>query len=333
VSPGGSTERGDPSTPVVAVVTHNNLPGLRLCVPSLRAQADGLDWRFVVVDCASSPETKEWLRAHRPALATVPIDTNVGPGAARNAAIRHWPEADSYFFFDDDVIPHGRELSSLFVALHSDAHVAIASGIPVDEMCVPLTATFSRRPFARAFPHTWNRWWGEGHGLLGTSIRWTDVAPGSAVAVRGAAVRGVGGFDPEYWPAGFEDLDLCAKVHFSGYGVVVDPRVQIRQQVSVTMNKVFGQQYPILRRSSAVLYALVDYPVPFAFGRLVRAFIGAVLPSPNPLRRGDAGGLLRGAKEWRYVLRARKFRRRLRGARNQKLAYGQAGGNFTGSYR
>lgn len=317
---------GVATTPIAAVVTHDNLDGLRHTVASLLEQTRSLGFELMVVECGAPEETRNWVAERRDRFNVISLPSNVGPAAGRNAVISARPNSKSYFFFDDDTFLDGTELRTLESALESDLRIGLVSEIPATEEGVPLAASFLRRPFERAFPRLWQRWWGWLPGLPGASKMRADVAPGSAIGVRGSACRAVGGFDLEFWPAGFEDLDLCAKLQFRGDTVIVDRGLLARQKVSVTTRKVFGRHYTLLRRSSGVLFAAVDYPLMLALGRLVQALAHSVVVRDADHRSGDANGLLRCAREWRYVLRARELRRRWRKAREAGPAEGSSPG-------
>gem|GEM_PF-6963152 len=278
-----------------------------------RARARGFE--VLVVDSGATPETKAWLRDQAGAIKVLSLPSNRGPAAARNAVLSARPRADVIVYFDDDVILEGHEIERFIDVLAAEPRVALVSGIPTDPTGRPLAPSFSRRPLQPAFAGLWGRWWsGPPYAGVGQLLA-VDAVGASAIAVRPQAAREVGGFDETFAPIGFEDLDFCAKLRFAGHGIAVIPDLQIRQEVSVTARKLFGAEYPGLRRSNGVMYAAMDYPIPFAAGRLLRAFLGALLSASASDRRGDALGFLRCARTLRTVVTARRFRRKLRSQR------------------
>lgn len=305
---------------VVAVATHRNLEGLQRLVPALLKQTVSLGVELMVVDNASTDGTREWLFREDGPLTILRLPENEGPGAAFNAVFASRPEAEAYVLFADDTIPRGDEVERLLRSLHSDDHLGIVAGEPVTESGEHLASSYTRRPFAEVFPLLWNRWWGRTPGPADRVPEYVDLVGGSGMTVRGELVRAIGSFETILWPAAFEDLDYCARARFQGWEIAVDREVPIYQEVSVTMNRVFGSQYQALRRASGLLYAALNYPLVIVIGRFLEAAINA-LTSPNAgIRRGDAHGLLRCARAWRLLVRGRRFRRRLR----QKRALGPA---------
>ena len=51
-----------------------------------------------------------------------------------------------------------------------------------------------------------------------------DYASGCAVAVRREFLEGMGGFNEDYWPGYFEEVDLCWRAHGAGHEVKYIPR-------------------------------------------------------------------------------------------------------------
>ncbi len=303
---------------MLATVTHDNLPGLQQVVGSLVRQSGDLDAEVLVVANAPRQDTMDWLDHQGSAISVVRLPSNIGPGAGRNVVFAERPSADAYVFVDDDVIIAGEEVKALLEILGSGEFVGVASGVPIAASGEPLARGFRWRPLGRAFPDMWDRWWGSSSASGPSNLEDADRVSASVIAVRGSAARASGGFDPIFWPGCHEDTDFCARVRFAGYRIVVDPALPIRQEVSVTTRKVLGSRHLSLCRATGILYAALDYPVPLAVGRLAEAATRSVI-GPGDIRRSDAEGLIRCAKDWRHILRRRKENREAR-ARREVMA-------------
>ncbi|MDQ7747107.1 class I SAM-dependent methyltransferase [Hydrogenophaga pseudoflava] len=57
--------------------------------------------------------------------------------------------------------------------------------------------------------------------------REVDYCSGAFLMVRRALFEGLGGFDPAYAPAYYEETDFCMRLHQAGYSVVYEPQVEI----------------------------------------------------------------------------------------------------------
>ncbi|MFQ5985733.1 MAG: glycosyltransferase family 2 protein [Thermoplasmata archaeon] len=296
----------------MAVVTHRNLVGLRRLVPVLLQQTASLGIELVIVDNASQDGTREWLSREGGPMTVLRLPDNDGPGAALNAVFETRPEAEAYVLFGDDALPRGDEVAKLLRSLRSHERLGIVAGEPFTAKGDHLAPSYTRRPFERAFPLLWGRWWGANPASSGGTLEYVDVVGGSGMAVRGELAREIGPFETILWPAAFEDLDYCARARFRGWAIAVDHGVPIHHEVSVTMTRVFGEQYPVVRRSSGLMYAALNYPLVIAIGRLLEAAINVMTSSDEVVRRGDAWGLLRCTRALRPLLEGRQVRRRLR---------------------
>lgn len=312
----GRRTRSDAAHPsVAAVITHDNVDGLRTIVPALLAQARQAGVEVCVVAGAPSPQTEAWLADGRDALAVIRLESDRGPAGSRNAVFDYMPGAEVYFLFDDDVILRGGELDALWSLLRRDDRIGLASGNPVTETGEALARDFLRRPWESRFPKVWDRWWGPVIPSADSLVD-ADVVSGGHIAVRGRAVAVIGGFEEAFWPGCHEDLDFCARLRHAGFRVVVDRSLDVPQKVSATMGKVFGARRSVLCQATSVLFAAMDYPTPFAAARVMEAVIRCISPDKT-VRRGAVEGLLRCSEQVRGILRARRARRRLRARRNQ----------------
>jgi O-antigen biosynthesis protein len=59
-------------------------------------------------------------------------------------------------------------------------------------------------------------------------VRQVDYCSGCSLLVRRSAWDVAGGFDPRYYPAYYEDVDLCFELQRRGWGVLFQPRSRIR---------------------------------------------------------------------------------------------------------
>jgi hypothetical protein len=107
----------------------------------------------------------------------------------------------------------------------------------------------------------------------------------------------IGGFDERYFPAYYEDVDLCLALLERGYRVVYEPQAQLRHLESQSTSAAFRSfllvrnRAQLLAKWSALLQTFPDHPDPID----VAAIDAAVLRERSPLQvpdsfEGDAGG-------------------------------------------
>ncbi len=61
-------------------------------------------------------------------------------------------------------------------------------------------------------------------------VRDVDFCSGVFLALRADLLKTLGGFDPAFRPAYFEETDLCIRLHEAGYRVVYDPAIMVTHQ-------------------------------------------------------------------------------------------------------
>lgn len=195
--------------PAISVVipTRNRLRYLQEAIQSVHDQTYPL-LEIVVVDDASSDETRAWLGRQRDAkLRTVFLDARRERSAARNAGLEK-ASSDWLLFFDDDdrLAPRGLEALAGYVAKHPGV-VGVSGSLGFfDEAGREWGERWVSRP-----------WVGD---LLADSVSGPVLGPNRSLLSR-HALRAIGG-----WPVGetpFEDYGLSLRLAASGRaGLVPD---------------------------------------------------------------------------------------------------------------
>jgi N-acetylglucosaminyl-diphospho-decaprenol L-rhamnosyltransferase len=211
----------------VAVVTWNSaevLPGL---IDSLAAGAEGVDYRLVVADNASSDETVDVVRRLAPDATVVQTGRNAGYAAGVNAAVAAEPDAPAVLVLNPDVRLAPGCLSTLLAALERpDTGIAVPRLVDGDG---ELICSMRRRPtLLRAFADALigaqraGRW-----GTLGevvTDPRQYDAdarpewAEGSTQLVSRACLDAVGPWDESFFLYS-EETDFHLRAGGRGLGV------------------------------------------------------------------------------------------------------------------
>lgn len=99
-------------------------------------------------------------------------------------------------------------------------------------------------------------------------VRDADYISANGFLVRREAWDAVGGFDERYYPAYYEDVDLCLALHDHGYRVVYEPRARLRHIESQSTSASFRNFLLIRNRAqlvakwSAALQGFMDRPDP-----------------------------------------------------------------------
>ena len=206
--------------PLVSVVMVT-LGGGELAVDAINALAANTEavYEVIVVDNASPDGTAELLERSVSGATIVANDSNVGFGIGCNqgAALAR----GAYLcFLNPDAFVHPRWLDPLVAAFDEDESIGAAAplflhpdgrvqeaGSVVDFEGVALAIGDGDDPgsFEHRFP------------------RKIDYASAACLVVRADLFEAVGGFDPVYSPAYYEDADLCFKLQARGFSTVFEP--------------------------------------------------------------------------------------------------------------
>ncbi|MFH1149453.1 MAG: glycosyltransferase family 2 protein [Actinomycetota bacterium] len=89
---------------------------------------------------------------------------------------------------------------------------------------------------------------------------------GAAFAVRRDVFFRAGGLDEGYFPAYFEETDLCLKVRRMGFRVLYHPRPRVMHHESVTTGK-FTRRYYYLYHRNRVRFMLKNFSLDFLLNR------------------------------------------------------------------
>jgi len=212
---------------LVVIVNYNAGPALQACLASAIADLDGVDWRAVVVDNASTDGSLDTL-ASSPSVTLVRNVTNVGFGAAVNQAAR-LHAAPLLWLLNPDCLVRSGTVSTLSRTLDEHPECAIAAPRL-------LNADGSTQQSARGWPTLSTGLFGR-HSLLArwfpdskqarTNLRARELVAadharaevdwvmGAAMLIRREWFDEVRGFDEQfflYW----EDADLCRRLYERG---------------------------------------------------------------------------------------------------------------------
>lgn len=256
--------------------------------------------RVVVVDNASTDASAS--EAERAGAVVVRLAGNRGFGPACNLGageVDGLPPAEVLLFLNPDaaLLDGPTSLAALLAELDADPGVAAtAPALEGDGQGafqlrrLPSLGALAREAFLvnRLLPR--NRWFLRERYLDRDRDAPFDVEQPAAAAllVRASVFAEVGGFDPAFAPAWFEDVDLCAKILESGYRIRFVPAARASHVGGTTMRALPYDDYLPLYTRNLLRYLRRHAGLPSrAAARIVLA-AGAILRlALLPVVRGD----------------------------------------------
>lgn len=210
----------------IVVVTYNSGAEIGACLDAALATGSPI----VVVDNASSDNTLEEVRRRPVALLTNP--ENRGFAAAVNQGVRALSTPLILLLNPDAVLTRGMEE---LVRGCARPHAAGASGLLVSADGVPQTGfMFRRLPTAgalmceillinRLWPANPINWHYRCFDLDHSAPQVVEQPAGAFLMIRRDAWAALGGFNEDFYPLWFEDVDFCKRAQYYGYCFYYEP--------------------------------------------------------------------------------------------------------------
>lgn len=205
----------------VIVVVHNHLAMTLMTLASLRDNyAGGI--QLILVDSGSTDEVKQIQRYVR-GMVHLRFETNVGFIHACNSALLH-ANAPAILFLNNDVRLSTGAIAAAMARLEADAQIGVvgAKVIRTNEKLQEAGCIIWRDGKTNGYMRDWAPLSPEAN-----FVRDVDFVSGVFLMARADLIAQIGGFDPQFAPAYYEDADLCLQVWKEGYRVVYDPNVVV----------------------------------------------------------------------------------------------------------
>jgi N-acetylglucosaminyl-diphospho-decaprenol L-rhamnosyltransferase len=220
----------------VIIVSWNAATRIRGCLESLLANPPERPFEIVVVDNASSDRSAEIARGCD-GIELAALDTNRGFAGGCNEGCRR-ASYEYLLFLNSDIETYPGALERLCAFMDSHPEAAAASGRLVDPEGRPQIG-FNVRAFPtflstsleilmldKIFPR--NRV-SRAQRMLDFSLdqtREVDQPAGACLLVRKDVFENVGRFDETFYPAWFEDVDLCLRIRRQGRRIYFVPETE-----------------------------------------------------------------------------------------------------------
>ncbi|HEX8422863.1 MAG TPA: glycosyltransferase family 2 protein, partial [Pyrinomonadaceae bacterium] len=229
---GASDERQQPRTSIVIPV-FNKVEFTFQCLRSLLREIDFAETEVIVVNNASTDETAKLL-SHFQALITV-IDNEENRGFVdacnQGAAVAR---GQYLVFLNNDTVVLPGWLKHLLETVEGDARTGAVGSMLLYEDGRVQEAGAGIWQNGAAFHYGWG---GSPDDRRYNFAREVDYCSGASLLVRRDLFARLGGFDPRYAPAYYEDVDLCFGVRSLGYKVIYQPMSRLIHHEGATAGR------------------------------------------------------------------------------------------------
>ncbi len=268
----------------IAVVNYNTPALVPGCLDALGA-LDYPEVEILVVDNAERPEDAVPALPEEAGVRLLRPGANLGFAGGTNLA---WREArgDLLAVVNPDVRVAPGWLRALAGGLA--AHAAERAAIVGGKLLYP-DGRVQHAGGVFAFPEA--RGAHRGHGAADDPAFAADAAvafvTGAALAITREAARALGGFDAGFWPAYFEDVDLCARAWAAGYSVWYIAAAQATHRESASLEH-GGAAYFRYYQRNRLRYVLRHYAAAQVRGPFAAAEEARLRGDLAPADRGSS---------------------------------------------
>ena len=204
----------------VIIPVWNGINDLPDCLAAATSQSHA-PVEIIAVDNASTDGSGDWIATHYPTVRLIRNAENTGFGGACNAGLAA-AEGETLVFLNQDTIVRPNWLAALVKVLDENANVGIvgSKALYPDGTIQHAGGTIDARGASTHYgDHDPGR--GQFHFHRVTDA---DYVTGASLALRRTLYEQIGGFDPGFYPAYLEDVDLCYRARAAGWRVVYAPQ-------------------------------------------------------------------------------------------------------------
>lgn len=287
----------------IIIVSHNSEDCIGSCLEALRGIRD---WKIILVDNASSDSTVKIATSVAPDVCLFVNDRNAGFAGALNRAVSV-ATGDIFVLLNPDAITAPGSLDALVHCLSVKGVGAVggslrtADGQPDRGFAVrsfpSLSASVAETLLVnRVWPtNRWNR----SYRCLGMDYSRTQQVQqpaGACLAIKREAWQDVGGFDENFFPVWFEDVDFCRRLSDRGWKVLYCAEAIFRHSGGHSVNKLRCDDRQLYWYSNLLRYfqkhhgaiACVVLRVAITLGMLMRSLAVVLGIKPHSTGRREA---------------------------------------------
>jgi O-antigen biosynthesis protein len=203
--------------PIVTIVipVHNNISITIQLLNRLRINQESVSFEIIIVDDASTDQTKQALRKIR-GIKIITLNKNKGYLLSTNIGIEQ-AKGKYICLLNNDTLPESGWLTALYDVISNDPTVAVCGSMLIDSNGQVLEAgsqIFNNKTI-------WNL--GRDNSRSNPMYQFNrevDYCSAASILVDGTFLRETKGFDTRYTPAYFEDTDLCMQAWNLGKRVI-----------------------------------------------------------------------------------------------------------------
>lgn len=218
------------------IVSYNTKDLLRDCLLSVQKHTK-IPHEIIVVDNDSKDDSVKMIKKEFPKAKLIKNTENAGFAKAVNRGAKE-AKGEFLFFLNSDAELNNDAAAELAETMESDKKNGVVGGL------LKNTDGSVQRSFSKYYdlvPAALLLFGGDRVELLGRTEKAQEVdwVSGGCMMVRADVFHQVNGFDEEYFMY-LEDMDLCRRIHDTGYMIIFDPSVSVTHIGQGSSNRSFA---------------------------------------------------------------------------------------------
>lgn len=235
----------------IVIATYNKLEYTQGCIASIRQHTAPGSYEIIVVDNASTDDTRDWLREQQD-IRCILNEDNMGFPHACNQGIGI-AEGDGILLLNNDTVVTERWLTNMLSCLLSADDIGAVGTVTnncsyFQSIPVPYAGVEEMHAFASGYNVSDPQRWEERLKLIGYNM-----------LIRRAALDRVGQLDERFTPGNYEDDDLSYRLRRAGYRLMLCKDTFIHHYGSVSFGAELERFHRLLRTNAAKFEAKWDF--------------------------------------------------------------------------
>jgi GT2 family glycosyltransferase len=229
----------------VLILSWNGETYLPDCLNAVMAQSHA-PHEVILVDNASTDGSVELVAANFPQVRIICNDEHLGFAGGMNVGLKE-ATGDIAVLLNQDTVVREDWLAELVKAVEADEHIGIAGCkiLYTDGQTIQHAGGYLEYPLGLAHHY--------GYGELDQGQwdqqREVEYVTGTAMAIRLEVLERIGYLDDDFFPAYFEDADLCLRARQAGYKVVYVPTAALLHHESASTETETVEQHYYYHRN------------------------------------------------------------------------------------
>lgn len=233
------------TTVSVIVLSWNGLAYLGKCLTALSVQSYPT-YDVLVVDNGSEDGSADFIESHFPSVRVIRNPKNLGVAAGWNIGLAN-VRAEILAFVNQDLIVEPNWLSQMISQFLTNPQI----GVLGCKLLYPDKKTIQHAGGWVEYPRGLGQHYGRDEPDSGQfdEVREVEYVTGAAFGIRKECLGAIGTFDEGFFPAYYEDVDICLRARRRGYQVVYAPGAVAYHYESTSLGKGSERHYYHLHKN------------------------------------------------------------------------------------